>query len=56
MKRASSRFAILAAVAGLGMSFGGPPWQKLDTAKVAAANSGLPIAVYATVNAKAESC
>ncbi len=56
MKRAPVKFLILAACAGIGMTFGGPPWQKLDAAKAASSVSGLPIAVYATVNAKAEGC
>ena len=56
MKRAPVQFVVLAGLAGIAMSFGGPPWQKLDGARAAAATSGLPIAVYATVNAKAEGC
>lgn len=56
MKRAPVSFVVLAGLAGIALSFGGPPWQKLDAAKAAASASGLPIAVYATVNAKAEGC
>jgi hypothetical protein len=56
MRSVSKRFVILAAVAGLGMSFSGPPWVKLDIAKATSQNSGQLIAVYATVNYKAESC
>jgi hypothetical protein len=57
MKRVSKRIAILVAVAGVGMSFsGGPQWMKLDAARAASVNTGLPIAVYATVNYKAEGC
>lgn len=52
MRKVAAKFAILAAVAGIGMSAGNPPWMKLDAAKAAAAVSGLPIAVYATVNAE----
>lgn len=51
--RLSAKFVILAACAGLAMSpAGGPPWMKLDKAKAAAAETGKPLAVYATVDGK----
>jgi hypothetical protein len=57
MKLRVARVAVLAlACAGVSMTFGGPPWMKLDAAKAMAAASGKPIAVYATVNSKAEGC
>jgi hypothetical protein len=56
MKSVSKRFAILAGLAGIGMSFSGPAWVKLDVARATAMNTGQLIAVYATVNYKAESC
>ena len=57
MKRSLACTAVVALACGsLAMSFGGPPWMKLDNAKVAAQASGKPIAVYATVNANAEGC
>lgn len=56
MKSVSKKFVVLAALAGLGMSFSGPPYVKLDVAKATAQQTGMLIAVYATVNYKAESC
>jgi len=50
--RASATFALLAACAGIGMTFGGPPWTKLDKAKVLAQETGRAIAVFATVDGK----
>ena len=49
--RASATFALLAACAGIGMTFG-PPWAKLDKAKAMAQESGKAIAVFATVDGK----
>jgi hypothetical protein len=50
--RVSVKFAILAACAGIAMAPVGPPWMKLDRAKAFAQETGKPIAVYATVDAK----
>jgi len=57
MKLSYARGAVLAlACAGVAMTYGGPPWMKLEAAKSLAAATGKPIGVYATVNYKAESC
>ena len=57
MKLSIARGAVLAlACAGVAMTYGGPPYMKLDAAKSLAAATGKPIGVYATVNYKAESC
>jgi hypothetical protein len=51
--RLSAKLVVLAACAGLAMSpAGGPPWMKLDKAKAVAAETGKPLAVYATVDGK----
>ena len=50
--KGSVKFAILAALVGIGMTAGGPPWQKLDRAKALAQETGKPLAVYATVDGK----
>ena len=50
--RLSAKVVILAACAGIGMTFGGPPWTKLDKAKAMAQESGRAIAVFATVDGK----
>ena len=57
MKRTISCAAVLALACGsLAMSYGGPPWLKLDNAKATALATGKPIVVFATVNYKAEGC
>ena len=48
----TAKFAVLAALAGIGMTAAGPPWMKLDRAKAMAQESGKLLAVYATVDGK----